>query len=440
MTVEKSRVRRIRNLALAIVMILATAGPSRSDDLAKSGAGEPWILSSNNWQQGQGLLPEPVLSRVKSGDYWYNVHPVDPVKFRQNYSEHFWKASAANHGKFDVDPETCGLKDVATGKIADFYFGHPFPNVGADDPQAACKMAWNFTAASQTLTGGGASLTLNGIDRGGEYRRIKTWGRVNFYLGRAQGRTKNPDNLRFAGMTGVVEPRDVKGVAGLIKQRNDWSSQDQSWFYVPSTRRVRRVDASNRSDPVAGLDIYLDDFNCYAGKVEFYKWKLIGEGNVLAPVLSAEPLPQTRVSPTRWEVTIPYFKAAYETPGAEGAPWLIVENLKMIPRPVWIIEGQSEDPYYNFGKVIMYMDKEMYRIYWKLVHNRAGEYFYNAMCAYHWSRSPDGTFAAVTPNMIIGVNDKADRAAIAGRYDSQFIETDFDEKFFTLSRLSRLSE
>ena len=40
----------------------------------------------------------------------------------------------------------------------------------------------------------------------------------------------------------------------------------------------------------------------------------------------------------------------------------------------------------------MYMDKDMYRIYWKLVHNRAGEYFYNAMCAYHWSKNADGTF------------------------------------------------
>ena len=41
----------------------------------------------------------------------------------------------------------------------------------------------------------------------------------------------------------------------------------------------------------------------------------------------------------------------------------------------------------------MYIDKDMYRIYWKLVHNRAGEYFYNAMCAYHWSKSADGNWS-----------------------------------------------
>jgi hypothetical protein len=200
------------------------------------------------------------------------------------------------------------------------------------------------------------------------------------------------------------------------------------------------VNTATRSDPVAGLDIYADDVNCYAGKVEYYKWKLLGEGRVLAPVLSPEPVKQRWISPTRAEVAIPYFTAAYETPGAKGAPWLVVENLVMIPRPVWIIQGESEDPFYNFGKVIMYMDKELYRIWWKLVHNRAGEYFYNAMCAFHWSSNDDGSFKTVTPNMVVGVNDKTNRAAIGGRYATQFIELDFPEGHFSLQTLTHMAD
>ncbi len=188
------------------------------------------------------------------------------------------------------------------------------------------------------------------------------------------------------------------------------------------------------------MDIYADDLNCYGGKVEYYRWKLVGEGEVFAPVLDPYPIAQEQVSPSRWQVDIPYFQAAYETPGATGAPWQIVENLKFVLRPVWIIEGKSEDPYYNFGKVIMYMDKDMYRIYWKLVHNRGGEYFYNAMCAYHFVRRPDGSHTAAVPNLVIGVNDKRDRAALGGRYTSQFFEHDFDEDHFTLSTLRELSD
>jgi hypothetical protein len=82
----------------------------------------------------------------------------------------------------------------------------------------------------------------------------------------------------------------------------------------------------------------------------------------------------------------------------------------------------------------------MYRIYWKLVHNRAGEYFYNAMCAYHWARLEDGSFSGVAANLTVGVNDKTNRAGLGGRYSSQFFEFAWPDKYFTLTNLSHLSE
>jgi hypothetical protein len=238
-----------------------------------------------------------------------------------------------------------------------------------------------------------------------------------------------------------MEPADAEGVNILGQAINDWHSQDNIWAYVPQTRRSRRVNAASRSDPVAGLDIFSDDLNCYAGKVEYYKWKLAGEGEVLAPLIGPYALKQeASSSPTRWNVPIPYLRGGYETPGSKGAPWQITENLVFVPRPVWIIEGESTDPYYNFGKVIMYVDKDMNRIYWKNVHNRAGEYFYTAMCSYHFSKSDDGKFSVTTPNMVMGVNDKTDRAALGGRYADQFIERNFDPGYFSLRALSRLSD
>jgi hypothetical protein len=433
--------RLARSTALIFCGLLAITSPvSAQEGAAATDQQKPWTLDSNNWQLAKEMLPEVVLNRVKNGEYHFNVVPVDPDKFRSLYSKKFWEASESNTGKYDVDPTTCGLKELSSGKMPDFYFGYPFPKIDPKDPYAACKMAWNFESANQMGNGQGATFTLNGIDSTGEFKRIKLFLHLNSYLGRSAGPVENPEGLRSVALSNVLEPQDVDGVGGLTKRINDWTSQDKAWFFVPSTRRVRRVNAATRSDPVAGLDIFADDLNCYGGKVEYYRWKLIGEGNVLAPVLSPDPLPQRKVNETRSEVDIPYFKGAYETPGAKGAPWLVVENLKMIPRPVWILEGQSEDPYYNFGKVIMYMDKDMYRIWWKLVHNRAGEYFYNAMCAYHWSVSGDGTFSTVTPNMVVGVNDKTNRACLAGRYSSQFIEVQYPEDYFTLSHLSRMSD
>jgi uncharacterized protein DUF1329 len=432
--------RRALLLGWAIANLLIVAGLPAALHAEGADSDKPWILDSNNWQLATDLLPEPVLNRVKHGEYWYRVVPVDPEEFKKNYSQAFWTASAANDGKYDLDPATCGLRDKTTGKMPAFLFGYPFPKIDKDDPQAACKIAWNFTAAGWMGNGGGATFTLNGIDSSGEFRRIKLWLNGMSYLGRHGGPIENKDNLRNSALVNVLEPQDIDGVAGLTRRLNDWDSQDQAWFYVPSTRRVRRVNAATRSDPVAGLDLYGDDLNCYAGKTEYYKWKLVGEGKILAPLVQTQPFIQKPVSDTRWDVEIPYLRAAYETPGAKGAPWLIVENLNYVVRPVWIVEGQSEDPFYNFGKVIMYFDKDMYRIYWKLVHNRAGEYFYNAQCSYHFSKTADGSFSAVTQNSVVGVNDKTNRAGLGGRYDKQFIENKFPENHFTLSHLSQMGD
>ena len=130
---------------------------------------------------------------------------------------------------------------------------------------AACKMAWNFDAANSMGEGQGATFTLNGIDTSGEFKRIKLW----LHTHRLPRPPRRPDrqpgeSARAPALSDVLEPQDIDGVGGLTKRVNDWTSQDKVWFYVPATRRVRRVNAATRSDPVAGLDIFADDLNCYA--------------------------------------------------------------------------------------------------------------------------------------------------------------------------------
>ncbi len=407
---------------------------------ARAGDDQPWTLDANNWQEGKDLLPDPVVKHLQKGEYWFKVVPVDPQKFHHNYSKAFWDATESNEGKYDLDEKTCGIKDKTTGKNPDFVFGQPFPKIDKSDPKAGCKIAWNFAMTGAMGGGGGATFTLNGVDSGGQFRRIKAFIHSRGYQGRHFGPIKdNPENLEGEAIGGALEPVDVEGVSTLTKRIWDWDSQDAIWAYVPSTRRARRVNAASRSDPVAGLDIFSDDLNCYAGKVEYYQWKLVGEQTILAPLLQPYPFPMKSVSPTRQIIETPYMTAGYEKPGSKGAPWWIQENLVFVPRQVWVVEGQSSDPYYNFGKVIMYFDKEMYRIYWKLVHNRAGEYFYTAMCGYHFVKN-DETFSAVFPNLVVGVNDKTNRAAIGGRYQSSFLEQNWDPSYFSLRTLTHMTD
>ncbi len=420
-------------LRLCAAMLAAGALTAAADE-------QPWTLEASNWEKGKDLLPEPVVKRLQKGEYWFKVVSVDSGKFHHNYSQAFWDATEKNAGKYDLDEKTCGLKDKATDKIPDFVFGLPFPQVDKADSKAGCKIAWNFTMAGAMGGGGGATFTLNGVDTGGQFRRIKAFIHTRGYQGRHFGPLKdNPEGLSGEAIAGALEPVDVEGVSTLTKRYWNWDGQDAVWAYVPSTRRARRVNSASRSDPVAGLDIFADDLNCYGGKVEYYQWKLVGEQTILAPLLQPYPFGSKSVSPTRQLIDTPYMAAGYEVPNAKGAPWWIQQNLVFVPRPVWIVEGQSSDPYYNFGKVIMYFDKEMYRIYWKQVHNRAGEYFYTAMCGYHFVKN-DETFSAVFPNLVVGVNDKTNRAALGGRYQSSFLEQSWDPSYFSLRTLTHMTD
>ena len=420
-------------LRLCAAMLAAGALTAAADE-------QLWTLEASNWEKGKDLLPEPVVKRLQKGEYWFKVVSVDSGKFHHNYSQAFWDATEKNAGKYDLDEKTCGLKDKATDKIPDFVFGLPFPQVDKADSKAGCKIAWNFTMAGAMGGGGGATFTLNGVDTGGQFRRIKAFIHTRGYQGRHFGPLKdNPESLSGEAIAGALEPVDVEGVSTLTKRYWNWEGQDAVWAYVPSTRRARRVNSASRSDPVAGLDIFADDLNCYGGKVEYYQWKLVGEQTILAPLLQPYPFGSKSVSPTRQLIDTPYMPAGYEVPNAKGAPWWIQQNLVFVPRPVWIVEGQSSDPYYNFGKVIMYFDKEMYRIYWKQVHNRAGEYFYTAMCGYHFVKN-DETFSAVFPNLVVGVNDKTNRAALGGRYQSSFLEQSWDPSYFSLRTLTHMTD
>src|SRR5262249_7531142 len=162
-------------------------------------------------------------------------------------SRAFWDASAQNDGKYDLDPATCGLRDKATGKVPDFYFGYPFPNITKTDADAGCKVAWNFTAASLMAGGTGASFYLTRLDEDGADRTVRTKLQAMAYVGRHGGPIDNPDHLVAKATSVALEPPDVEGVSTLTVRHQAWDQADDMWAFVPQVRRARRISAASRS-------------------------------------------------------------------------------------------------------------------------------------------------------------------------------------------------
>jgi hypothetical protein len=219
-----------RFTVFAILLALASAAPAVADSAAM---GEPWILDSNNWQQAENLLPEVVLERIKKGDYWYKVQPVDPEKFKANYSPQFWAATESNAGKYDVKDDICGLQEKATGKLPDYWFGLPFPQIDPKDPKAGCKMAWNFEAANSH--GRWRRRHLH-AERHRQQRRVQAHQALaafKAFLGRHGGPIEQPEEPALRRHDQRPGADDVDGVGGLTKRENDWVTQDKAGSTFP---------------------------------------------------------------------------------------------------------------------------------------------------------------------------------------------------------------
>jgi hypothetical protein len=62
------------------------------------------------------------------------------------------------------------------------------------------------------------------------------------------------------------------------------AKNDDTWVYVPTLRRVRRISTAQRTDAVSGTDFTFDDLRSFSGVVPQYEWACLGEMDILAPV------------------------------------------------------------------------------------------------------------------------------------------------------------
>lgn len=430
------RRRRRSAMALGAALLVAALGlPAR---LRAADA----VVDAANLSTYRDLLPPSVAARVANGQYTLRVAPVDAARFRANYTQRFWQASAANRGKFGIDAATGGLTDVASGEIPTRFFGLPFPEIDEKDPQAATKIVHNYRARRMQMDGELHRFELSDVMESGEVlRTVKILLSQRYYIGTtAPPPAALPDNTESRQLAAALAPKDLEGVGVLTWRFNDWTTWDKVWAFLPTVRRVRQVRSSTRGDRIPGFEVQGDDADCYDNKTTYFTWKLVGPGEVIGPVGSDTPYARTLRDepPSRRVMTLPYNNAVFETKGATGAGWFTLGNV-YVRRPVWIVEGVPKDPYYEAGKVLLYVDRELYHGYYKLSYNKAGELYRTNFCGAAWGRSADDSFAAATALLMLGVNEKENRGTPAGRFTEQIFERAFPDDWFTPEHLSRLS-
>jgi hypothetical protein len=353
-------------------------------------------LDKSNCNEAKDLLPEHFVEKFCSGQYTAEIVEVKDDAFQ--YSKKFKAGSEANAGKYYVTDDGY-MYETASKTWPHFWYGFPFPNIDEKDAKAGYMVMYNHQVARFQVDDVYWFLavkwaTPTGFDRSVEFGAYGTW-----YIGRHSGPTENPDDCYLKDIIFGVAPYDVVGVSTLEWWHTDPAQWQSIWAFVPTIRRVRRLTASNSSEGMFGSIIARDDAYGWAGKIQYMNWKLIGLKDMLVPVaptgiekamvpgeaapkkLPTDPnlikargeIPAGQVARITWNPE-ERIEVGYEKTGWQGAAWAPA-NLKLAKRKCWVVEAVPKDPYYSYGRRVLYVDKTAYWAYWATLYDRAGEYW-----------------------------------------------------------------
>jgi hypothetical protein len=288
--------RRLATAAVAVA-VAALAAPALAQEDA--GVGAP------SFKEGD-VIEFGALDSLK---------PFLPPEFWANRDFFFYEGMRLEIGPFHRDYSPAPEYQAATEKfkgqprvgpddsLENYTAGQPFPMDQIDckaDPQAGTKIIWNF-ANSWEGDGGAARFFYSYWDRGeqlplyyeGTARGIALAHRVEKDLLETQnGDLFRDERRRGASGIEVTAPFDARGIAlmGYRYKASDGprstAKNDDTWVYLPSLRRVRRISSAQRTDAVSGTDFTLDDLRSFAGIVPQYTWTCLGRMDLLAPMNS----------------------------------------------------------------------------------------------------------------------------------------------------------
>ncbi len=107
-------------------------------------------------------------------------------------------------------------------------------------------------------------------------------------------------------------PAEVKGVAALTHEHPD--ATDDSWLYLPATKRVRRISGANKTASFQGTEFTYEDLSNRI--VDKYDWRFVEE-------------------------------RALDRDGE--------------PAPVYVVEAVPRDPDSGYSKLVVYLHREHWR-------------------------------------------------------------------------------
>ena len=398
---------RLRIGTFVLSLALATVATSEEADDASSLAPsfeEGDVIRFEQIDRLRPFLPKPFWDNRDFFFYEGMRLAIGPTQRDYSPSPEFTSATEFYRGQARIGPDN---------SLEDWTAGRPFPMDEIDclgDPQAGVKIMWDF----QAIGGDGqAHFFYSYWDRGerlplyyeGSGQRVQLSHRFEAKHREMNGDIFRGEKRKFVFGVEVVAPFDARGIQ-LLSYRYKKSDRprsearnDDTWVYVPTLRRVRRISSAQRTDAIAGTDFTFDDLRSFNGIVPQYEWECLWEGLMIGPMNT-----QVKGYPYERDHNFGPFRLSFADDRWElREVWLVRMTPKNADHPYHhkdiYIDRQTFAPMYSFA----YDRKdELWKIIW---HNKrwsqdeslTGEWFPG------WDEVPNPRALVVISDMIANV-------------------------------------
>lgn len=347
---------------LASVPMTASAEEMPAGTVLSAANIDQYIDATFEGKRVGDMLPGKMEWMIREKQLTLNIQNHKPLPMDDKYMQ----ATLDGKGKVKFDPAT----RTVSGWEAGMFFDPQ--DIKMDDPHAGDKLIWNLRSPTYGATMDLRHISWVFLDAKKGMERIQRWWAQRYYMeGRLDGGPVSEGDGTIMQKTVLVAtyPQDIKGLGIFSIRYNDPTAQtpDDTWAYIKSVRRARRLTGNAWMDPIGGTVQLYDDWDIWDAVPTKYKsCTLIGRQWIFA--VAHAPLITVDLT---YKNTIQEFPAvAMDTPPhffpAPQVPWE--------PREVWVIEGVPPDEH-PYSKKTVWMEVDYPRPYYGEALDQNGKFW-----------------------------------------------------------------
>ena len=184
----------------------------------------------------------------------------------------------------------------------------------------------------------------------------------NYLFNNGKGFAKGTN---FREHTAFVSPFDIAGTSFLILRYADPRKADDSWAYIPSLRRVRRISVEVKYDSLLGTDHTLEDFYGFNGRPMEHTWVYIGTAKILA------------INSSRNVNAVFY--------GPNG--WAMLDDWQL--RDYYVLNQIPVSGSHPYKEKFLYLEQSTSMCFYANAYDRGGELWKSWQMSKSWTEDPD---------------------------------------------------